>query len=218
MKALDRKQHLYLWLGGLFVAALLTGDFIGGRLFRLAGHDFSAGMLAFPLTFLLTDVVNEFYGPKATRRLTFVGLGAAAFAFLVINIALALPVSPESPLSDAAFRSTFGASSRIYIASMVAYVVGQMLDIAVFQAFRKITKHRLLWARATGSTLISQASDTLIVTFIFLGGTKSAGFILGVARDSYVVKLVAAVALTPLIYGLHALFGRLLSIDESPAT
>jgi len=216
VKSTDRKKHLYLWLGGIFVAALLTADLIGGRFFRVMGRDLSAGMLAFPITFLLTDVVNEFYGPKATRRLTFVGLGAALFAFAVINLALVLPVSPESPLSDAAFRSTFGWSRRLYVASLVAYLVGQLLDIAVFQSLRKITNHRWLWLRATGSTLVSQAIDTLVVNFVLLSSIKSTGFILGVARDSYGIKVAAALALTPLVYGLHALLGRVLRLDEKP--
>ena len=210
MQSADRKQHLYVWLGGLFVAALLTADLIGGRFFRIFGRDLSAGMLAFPLTFLLTDVVNEFYGPRATRRLTFVGLGSAVFAFAVINLALVLPVSPESPLSDSAFRTTFGWSTRLYVASLVAYVVGQLLDIAVFAALRRYTSERMLWLRATGSTLVSQAIDTLVVNFVLLSSIKSTVFIMGVARDSYVIKVVAALALTPLIYVVHALVGRAL--------
>lgn len=216
METADRKQHIYLWLGGLFVAALLTADLIGSRFFRIAGHDLSAGMLAFPITFLLTDVVNEFYGAKATRRLAFVGLGAALFAFAVINLALALPVSPESPLPDDAFRATFGWSRRVYVASLVAYLVGQLLDVAVFQSLRKLTRHRMLWLRATGSTLVSQAIDTLVVNFVFLTGIKPPTFILGVALDSYIIKFVAAVALTPVVYGLHALLGRVLRVDETP--
>lgn len=214
--ALHRKEHLYLWLLGVFVAALLTADLIGGRFFRLAGRDLSAGMLAFPLTFLLTDVVNEFYGAQATRRLTFVGLGAAVFAFAVINVALVLPVSPESPLSDDAFRATFGWSNRLYVASLTAYLAGQLLDIAVFSGLRRLTRHKLLWLRATGSTLVSQGIDTLMVNFVLLGGFKSTSFIMDVARDSYVLKILIALALTPLVYLVHAFVGRVLKVDERP--
>ena len=210
----ERKQHIYLWLGGLFVAALITADLIGGRLFRLWGHDLSAGMLAFPITFLVTDIVNEFYGPQATRRLTYVGLGAALFAFVVINVAMVLPVSPESPLSDAAFRTVFNWSRRLYWASLTAYMVGQLLDIAIFAGLKRITHHKMLWLRATGSTLIGQAIDTLVVNFVFLGGIKSTTFILLVARDSYLVKVAAALALTPIVYALHGLLGRVLMVDE----
>jgi hypothetical protein len=202
------RDRLYLWLAGLFVAALLTADLIAGRFLRIAGRDIGAGMLAFPLTFVITDITNEFFGPRATRRLTYLGLGAAVFSFAIINVALALPVSPETPLSDGAFRETFGWSARAYVASLSAYTLGQLLDIAIFSGLRRLTKERLLWLRATGSTILSQGVDTLVVTWVLLGGTKSTGFILGVARDSYALKVLIAIALTPVIYGSHALVAR----------
>jgi hypothetical protein len=89
-------------------------------------------MLAFPVTFVLTDVLNEFYGPLATRRVTYLGLGAALLGLPVINVALAVPVSPESPLSDGDFAKVFRLSRRLYIASLTAYVVGQLIDIKTF--------------------------------------------------------------------------------------
>lgn len=212
----NRKERLFLWLGGLFVAALIVADLIGGKFFRLAGHDLSAGMLAFPLTFVLTDVVNEFYGARGARRITFLGLGTALFAFGIIQIAIALPPSPESPLPHEVFRSTFGWSTRLYVASLSAYVVGQLLDIGVFTALRRITRHRMLWLRATGSTLVSQLIDTLVVSFVLLSGAKPTGFIVGVARDSYAVKIVVALSLTPVIYLAHGAVQRYLHGDERP--
>ncbi len=213
---LDRKQTVYLWLCGLFVAALITADLIGGKLFRVAGHDLSAGMLAFPLTFLLTDVTNEFYGARATRRMTLLGLLAALFALAIILIANQAPTSPESPLSAQDFSKVFGWSIRLYLASLTAYLVGQLIDITAFVGLRKLTGHKHLWLRATGSTLISQWIDTLVVNFGLWGGSKSTAFILTIARDSYLVKVMAALALTPLIYLLHALLGRALHIPEPP--
>lgn len=213
---MDRKQHLYLWLAGLFVAALLTADLIGGKVFRVGGIDLSVGMLAFPLTFVLTDVLNEFYGPQGARRVTFLGLGAAVFALAIINVAIALPTSPESPLGGDAFRTVFGWSGRLYVASLSAYVVGQLLDIAVFSSLRRMTRHRLLWLRATGSTLASQLVDTLVVNFVLFTGTKSPEFILGIARNSYLLKIAIAVALTPLIYAIHAFVLRVVRIAEPP--
>lgn len=213
---MTRKERLFLWLGGLFVAALLVADLIGGKFFRVAGHDLSAGMLAFPLTFVLTDVVNEFYGAHGARRITFLGLGTALFAFAIIQLAMALPPSPESPLSHDVFRSVFGWSTRLYVASLTAYVIGQLLDIAVFGALRKVTRHRFIWLRATGSTVVSQLVDSMVVTFVLLSGTKSTAFILGVVRDSYLVKLVVAIGLTPVIYAAHAVLAKLLHGDETP--
>jgi queuosine precursor transporter len=211
---MDRKQQLYLWLAALFVAALLTADLIGGKFFRVGDVDLSVGMLAFPLTFVLTDVLNEFYGAQGARRVTYVGLGAAVFAFTVIQVAIALPISPESPLSESAFNTVFGWSTRLYVASLTAYTVGQLLDITLFGLLRRLTRHRMLWLRATGSTLASQLLDTTVVNLVLLGGTKPLGFILGVIRDSYALKIIIAIALTPLIYLLHALVLRLLGGGE----
>ncbi len=206
----DRRQQLYVWLCGLFVAALLTADLIGGKFFRVGSTDLSVGMLVFPLTFVLTDVLNEFYGPQRTRLVTFVGLGAAVFAFALIQVAIALPVSPESPLPGPAFATVFGWSARLYIASLSAYLVGQLLDISLFSLLRRLTRHRLLWLRATGSTLGSQLIDSTIVTFVLLVGQKPLAFIFTVVRDSYLLKVLIAIAFTPLIYGVHALILRVM--------
>ena len=175
---LDQKQRFYVWLSGLFVAALITGDLIGAKFFRVWGLDLSVGMIAFPLTFVLTDIVNEFYGTEGARRLTFLGLGIAVFVFAIINIAIALPTSPESPMRGDQFKDAFGWSSRLYVASLSAYLVGQLLDISVFYFLRRATGHRFLWLRATGSTVLSQAVDTLVVSFVLFAGTKPLSFIL----------------------------------------
>jgi uncharacterized integral membrane protein (TIGR00697 family) len=211
---MDRKQRFFVGLTALFVAALITSDLIGAKYFRIFGLDLSVGMIPFPLTFLLTDIINEFYGKDGARRVTFVGLGAAIFTFAIINLAIALPVSPESPMPGEQFKSVFGWSSRLYLASLTAYTIGQLLDISVFMALRRLTGHRFLWLRATGSTLISQAIDTLVVNFVLLTGTKSLGFILTVSRNSYALKVALAIGLTPLIYAGHALLRRHFRIAE----
>lgn len=219
---MNRKQRLYVWLSGVFVSALIVGDLIGGKFFRVGGLDLSVGMIPFPLTFVLTDIVNEFYGAEGARRVTFVGLGMAVFVFSVINLALVLPVSPDSPMAQDDFARTFGWSSRLYVASLTAYVVGQLLDISIFRLFVKYVGGRFLWLRATGSTVFSQAVDTLVVNFVLLSGTKSLGFILAVVKDSYLVKLGIAVALTPLIYFGRGVFKKYLEEEggdplDSPA-
>jgi uncharacterized integral membrane protein (TIGR00697 family) len=212
---LDRKQQFFVWLVAFHVAALITGDFIGGRFWVLFGHTFSAGIIPFPLTFVLTDVVNEFYGPAGARRLTFVGLGAAVFVWAVITLALHLPPSPTSPIPDPVFHAAFGTAARLYVASLSAYVVGQLLDITIFRNLRKLTGHRLLWLRATGSTVLSQIIDSFTVSFVFLVGTQPLGFITSNAANNYVGKLIMAVLLTPLIYAIHAVFRRRFHLAES---
>ncbi|HET6283021.1 MAG TPA: queuosine precursor transporter [Polyangia bacterium] len=211
---MDRKQRIYVWLTALFVAALITGDFIGGKFFVLGGRAFSAGIIPFPLTFVITDLVNEFYGTHGARRLTFVGLGAAVFVWAVIGLALSLPTSPESPIPDGVFQGAFGTSARLYVASLTAYTIGQLLDISVFYFLRKVTGHRFIWLRATGSTVLSQIIDSLIVSFVFLVGSKPLHFIVENAGNNYVGKLAMAVLLTPLIYAGHALFRRYFLISE----
>jgi uncharacterized integral membrane protein (TIGR00697 family) len=212
--AARRRDMLYLWLAGLFVAALVVADLIGGKLFRVAGVDLSCGMLAFPITFVLTDVLNEFYGSRLTRRVTYVGLGAAALAFTVITVALRVPTSPESPLAAAEFQRVFGLSARLYIASLSAYILGQLMDIAVFSSLRRLTGERLLWLRATGSTLVSQAVDTAVVSVVFYVGLKDWNFIAKMAAASYVMKFVIAVGMTPVIYAVHALVLRVIKVEE----
>ena len=212
---MDRKQRFFIWLTAIFVAALITGDFIGGKFFVLFGHNLSAGIIPFPLTFVLTDVVNEFYGTEGARRLTFVGLGAALFVWLVIQLALHLPPSPVSPIPDAVFQSAFGTSARLYVASLSAYVIGQLLDISIFRALRRATGHRLLWLRATGSTVLSQMIDSFTVSLVFLAGTQSMGFITRNAANNYVGKLIMAVLLTPVIYAMHGLFRRRFHVAET---
>jgi uncharacterized integral membrane protein (TIGR00697 family) len=211
---LDRKQRFFVWLTALFVAALVTGDFVGGKFWVLFGHNLSAGIIPFPLTFVLTDIVNEFYGTEGARRLTFVGLGAAAFVWGIITLSLHLPTSPDSPIPDAVFRGAFGTSARLYVASLTAYMIGQMLDISIFLVLRKMTGHRLLWLRSTGSTVLSQMVDSLSVSFVFLVGTHPMGFIIGNAVNNYVGKLIMAVLLTPLIYLGHAILRRHFHVTE----
>jgi queuosine precursor transporter len=216
---LDRKQRAYIFLTALFVAALIAGDFVGGKFFMFAGHSLSAGIIPFPLTFVLTDVVNEFYGKEGARRLTYAGLLAAVFVWTIINVALALPTMADSPISDVVFRSAFGTSARLYLASLTAYLIGQVLDISIFQMLRRLTGHRLLWLRSTGSTVLSQAVDSLSVSFVFLIGTRPLDFIMANAANNYVGKLIMAILLTPLIYLGHAIFSRHLGVAEmeSPA-
>src|SRR3569623_1479078 len=103
----------------------------------------------------------------------------------------------------------------MYVASLTAYVIGQMLDIAIFQFLRKTTGHRLQWLRSTGSTVMSQIIDSLADSFVFLIGTKPMGFIVANAANNYVGKLAMAVLLTPLIYLGHAVVRRLLHLPEN---
>jgi uncharacterized integral membrane protein (TIGR00697 family) len=214
----DRKQKLYVWLAALFVSALITGDFIGGRFWVLGGFTLSAGIIPFRSPSCSPTSSTSFYGTAGARRLTYVGVGAAVFVWVIIQIALHLPPSPVSPIPNAVFQTAFGSSARLFVASLTAFIIGQLLDISVFRTLRRLTGHRLLWLRATGSTVLSQVIDSFTVSFVFLVGAQPLSFITSNALNNYVGKLIMAVLLTPVIYACHAIFRRRLHVPEAAVT
>jgi uncharacterized integral membrane protein (TIGR00697 family) len=226
MLELDARQKLYLYLSGIFLTALLIGDTIGSKLFVVdiplgfttLQATLSVGAIWFPITFLLTDVINEFYGSKGARFVTFLGFWMAILAFLIILAARYIPAADSfSPIKQDTFNNVFGNANRIFFASLVAYLIGQMVDISIFQAAKKLTQSKHIWLRSTGSTLISQLIDTLVVTYVAFYGVLEPGVLKRAAVTSYIVKVMLAVGLTPVIYALHGLIHRALHIEEHPA-
>ncbi|MBZ4396539.1 queuosine precursor transporter [Myxococcus faecalis] len=219
---LDRRMQLFVVLAAVFVTALVVGDLIAVKLFEvhLGGvvAVMSIGILPFPVTFLLTDILNEFYGKRTARFVTWVGFFMAIFAFAVIAIAVQVPIAPLTRAPDyqgtveSAFNNVFDGSQRILVASMAAYLVGQFTDIALFNLLKRVTKNRLLWLRATGSTLVSQLIDTVVMQFVAWTGVLPTKVIVGIVLSSYVVKVLVAVGLTPFIYLGHSLVERKLGI------
>lgn len=214
----DARTRLYLWLTGAFVACLLMANVVGVKLFSIPvsglGLEFAithtAGMIAFPITFLLTDLLNEYYGKKSARRVTWIAFAMGFLAFGLIWVARRLPTLEGVPgtATPEAFENIFGAAALMYVASMVAFLFGSILDIFIFGVFKRMTRGKMVWLRATGSTLISQIFDSFIVTFMFfivlqtLAGQKpqSMEFVVQTAATGYVLKFALAVALTPFIY------------------
>lgn len=220
---LDTRQKLFFFLAANFVVALVVGDILGGKLTQITvgGQAFviSVGMIPFPVTFVLTDILNEFYGKRAARFVTMVGFTMALFAYATIFVAMSIPWAPFTRdagwdgMNAASFDNVFNGSKRILIGSMVAYLVAQFLDIGTFNFLKRATKGRYLWLRATGSTVMSQLVDTLVITFIAWTGLLPMGTIIGMIITSYMVKLVIAVCLTPAIYASHATVERVLGIS-----
>lgn len=232
--ALSRAQSAYLWLAMVFVASLLVADIVGIKLFRIPlpfpilGFDaieHTCGMLTFPVTFLLTDLVNEYYGARAARRLTYLGLAAALFVFAVINIAQALPyLDAPYNVRREEFDAIFGSAKIMYIASLCAYLVGQLSDIAMFGFLKRLSRGRLVWLRATGSTVISQFIDSFVVSYLAfsLGRQLFAdpanppappSAIPAIAVTGYALKFVIAIAITPLIYAGRAAMRRWIGVE-----
>lgn len=210
---------LYLWLAAIYITSLVLANIIGVKLFTFPielgplgtlSVEHTMGMLPFPITFLLTDLINEYYGKRGARRVVYVALAMAAFASVMIWISRKVPTLegiPGTATADA-FENVFGAASLMYIASLIAFLCGSLLDIFLFGLFKRLTNGRMVWLRATGSTVVSQLFDSFVVTFVFFlfipllhGGEPAAvGWIFGTALKGYILKFVLAVLVTPFIY------------------
>jgi uncharacterized integral membrane protein (TIGR00697 family) len=217
---LDARQTLFLYLVGVFVTTLLVGNLIGGKLVQpdIGGMTdwavISVGMIPFPLTFLLTDIVNEFYGKQVARKLTMLGFFMTALAFGIVYIADAIPWAPFTQedgwkgMNEGSFQNVFVSATRIQIASMIAYLVAQYVDIGAFFLIKRATGNRFLWLRATGSTVLSQLVDTVVIQTIAWYGILPASQIVSIAVTSYIVKVTIAIAMTPVLYAGHTVVER----------
>jgi queuosine precursor transporter len=225
MLDLSGRQRLYIYLCGVFLTALLIGDTIGAKLFVVpiplgfttVHATLSVGVMWFPITFLLTDVINEFYGSQGARFVTFLGFWMAIAAFLIILVARKIPAAGFSPVTQNDFNNVLGNANLIFVGSLTAYVLGQLIDIAIFQFAKRLTQSRHIWLRSTGSTLISQLIDTVTVTSIAFAWKLTATELRNTLISQYLVKVFFAVALTPVIYALHAVLHRRLHLEEHPA-
>jgi hypothetical protein len=177
----------------------------------------SMGVLPWPVVFLTTDLVNEYFGKPGVRRLTLPTVGLILYAFLVIFGAIRVPAAPISPVTNEAFRMVLGQSQWIIAGSVVAFAVSQLLDVLVFWVFRDRTGGRHLWLRATGSTAISQLVDTVVILAIafWLPGKLSGGDFWGLVVTNYSYKLGIAAGLTPLLYAAHGGIDRFLGEREA---
>ena len=215
--AVDVRGRVLIWLTGGSITCLLLANLTGSKFFFLDllklpnGYEFvhhSVGMIAFPVVFLLTDLVNEYYGAKETRRMTWLAAGMSLLASGIVWLARMIPVDANSPVSQPAFEEVFGQSNRLLIASLAAFLLGQFCDIWVFGKLKRATQGRMVWLRATGSTVISQALDTFVVTTVLFWGTIRPedgeiwtwSQILAIGATGYVLKFLLALGLTPLVY------------------
>lgn len=223
----DRPTKLFLGISCFFVANALIAEAIGTKLFSLeklfgfhpvnftmfgqSGLSFTltCGVLLWPLEFVITDIVNEYYGPKAVRRISFTAVILISYAFLMYFLAIGIPPADVWLQSSSkqgveniqnSFNAIFGQNMRIIIGSLIAFLVSQLVDVTIFQKIKKRTGDKHLWLRATGSTLISQLVDSYIVLFIAFSGYFSWQQILAIGIMNYTYKFTVAIVLTPLIY------------------
>lgn len=217
MIAQTRRDLVYLALAGFFVTNALLGEVTGGKLFTLGPFTLSIGVIPWPVVFLSTDLINEYFGREGVRRLTFMTIGLIIYAFVVLFLAMQVPAASISPVSDAQFEAVFGQSLWIIAGSVVAFGISQLVDVGVFWLVRHRTGGRFLWMRATGSTVVSQLIDSIVIIGIafWLPGKVQTSEFLTVAASNYSYKFLIAVSMTPVIYAAHALIDRFLGLEES---
>lgn len=219
---MDKRVTLFTILSAVFLTALILAETTGGKLIQFAVGDgliftLTMGVIPFPVTFIVTDIINEYYGRRGIRFITVLGMVMVLFALILLQIAMAIPAAAISPVSDEAFNSVFGVSTRIIVGSLTAYLIGQFVDIFVFHRLRRLTRGRMLWLRATGSTVVSQFIDSFVVLFIAFLGPLSVGQIFGIGLTNYLYKFGIAVAITPLLYLVHAGVDRYLGHELAAA-
>jgi uncharacterized integral membrane protein (TIGR00697 family) len=234
-----KPTRLFLILGGFFIANALIAEVAGVKLFSLEktfgfqpldlsilGHSFSfnltAGVLLWPVVFIMTDIINEYYGMKGVRFLSLLTVALIAYAFVMFQGAIHLTpadfwvgnyAAQNVPDADKAYHAIFGQGSWIIIGSLVAFLVGQLLDVFVFHRIKEFTGEKNIWLRATGSTVVSQFVDSFVVLFIafYIGPRVSAGqgqpwslgLVMSICIGNYIYKFCVAVLLTPVIYLIH---------------
>lgn len=202
---LTKKQIVFILLGGIFITNAIVAELIGGKLIEIGPFILSVGILPWPIVFVATDLINEYFGKEGVKKLTYLTTGLIFYTFLILFMALVIPASGVSAVSDAAFKEVFGQGMWIIIASIIAFVCSQLLDASLFHLFKKKTGDRMIWLRSTGSTVISQLFDSFIVSGIafWMTGKVSTEDYINMASTGYAFKLMLAVALTPLIYLGH---------------
>jgi len=236
----DKPTRLFIFLASFFVANALIAECIGGKLFSLeralsmTPHPFSllgedgltftltCGVLLWPLEFVMTDIVNEYYGPKAVKRISYIAVALISYAFLMFYFAIHIPADQSFwigsqkadgvPDMQAAFTSIFGQGMWIILGSLAAFLVSQIVDVWIFHRIKRVTGEKKVWLRATGSTIVSQLVDSFVVLFIAfkLGKGWSYQRVIAICLVNYAYKFTMAVVLTPLIYFIERLIEKFL--------
>ncbi|MEM0996452.1 MAG: queuosine precursor transporter [Bacteroidota bacterium] len=238
-----RENLLFVILGGFFVANALTAEFIGVKLFSLEellgfeplnlalfgneglSFNLTAGVLLWPVVFIMTDIINDYYGIKGVRILSYLAAGLIGYSFFMFYFGMQVPppdfwlereISPGVTVNmDHAFNAVFGQGMWIIVGSLVAFLVGQIVDAYVFRRIKQFTGDRRIWLRATASTLVSQLLDSFVVLFIafYLGAGWDLSLVFAIGIVNYIYKFTVAVVLIPALYGIHWVIARYLGAE-----
>ncbi len=245
-KPLNKKTFLYLLLASFFITNALIAEFGGVKMFSvekmlgiapvhfnifgmITDLNLSVGVLIWPVVFIFSDIINEYFGKRGVRRISFITAGMIGYSFLIILMWTDMPPadfwlnlngldSQGRPFDiNFAYSSIFRMGLGIVVGSLTAFLVSQLVDAYVFHYFRKLTGHKYLWLRSTGSTVVSQVIDSFVILFIafYFLGNWSIGQVLRVGLVQYSYKVLLAIALTPLIYLAHSLIDKYLGKESS---
>ena len=246
----NKATRLFIILAGFFIANALIAEIIGVKIFSLEktfgllplkanvfgnilSINLTAGVLLWPVVFIMTDIINEYYGPKGVKFLSWLTAGIIAFAFIIFYGAMKLTpadfftgskTGSGVPDMDKAYNSVLGQGSNIIIGSLAAFILSQLIDVYAFHKIKKLTGEKKIWLRATGSTLISQLIDSFVVLFIafYIGsriGAEKTDFVwpfslfIAVALVNYVYKFLIAILMTPVIYWVHIIIEKYLGAE-----
>jgi uncharacterized integral membrane protein (TIGR00697 family) len=240
----DKPTTLFIAITAFFVANALIAECIGGKIFSLekvlgvspanltlfgqSGLSFNltCGVLLWPLEFIVTDIVNEYYGPRAVRRISFIAVALISYAFVMFFLAIKIPpadfwigsgTANRIADMDDAFTSIFGQGMWIILGSLAAFLISQIVDVTVFHRIKRVTGENKVWLRATGSTVISQFVDSFIVLFIAfkIGKGWSWQLVFAICLVNYAYKFSMAVILTPVIYLMERRIGKYVGAETA---
>ena len=242
----QKRNRLFVVLAGIFITNALMAELIGVKIFSaestvglepahlnifgfVMDFNLTTGVVIWPVVFITTDLINEYYGKPGVKIVSYLTVVLIAYAFLVLTFAIHLPpaqwwidANNQDPHGNAfdmnfAFAKIFGQGQRIIFASIIAFLIGQLVDVFVFQKLKRATGSRYLWLRATGSTLVSQFIDSFVVLYIAFSGIFSIGQINAIGITNYLYKFCVAILLTPVIYLGHAIIDRYLGKENASA-
>jgi len=213
----NRKSTLYVILAGIFITNAVVAELIGGKLinigpiFGYGPYLMSVGVVPWPVVFITTDLINEYFGQKGVRRLSIITAILIAYCFILLYFAMLIPAAKgDGWVTDAQFTAVFGQSMWIIVGSITAFIVSQIIDVTLFHFVKKRTGDKMIWLRSTGSTVISQFFDSFIVLGVafYATGKMTLQVYITSGFTNYTVKLVIAVLMTPLIYLGHWLIEK----------
>lgn len=202
----NQAQLIYLILAALFIASLVTSNLIFQKFFywepfNLYRFEISVGILPYPITFLITDILSEIYGKKKANQVVVAGIFASFFSMLIILVADYAPAISNSPINDETFTTVFGLSPLAVLASMLAYLFAQFVDIRIFHFWKNVTKGKHLWLRNNFSTFLSQFIDTFTVLFLLCSFKVLPWDIFGsLLISGFLFKVIIAALDTPILY------------------